>query len=96
MVFHCAGKKHTPTEERLTMKVIIETSLDEFKTWCGATPTKERIIAEEKEDEFEQLIEEEYPDGIEEMQLNDLLWFDDDWIYEMLGMTEEEEEEEEE
>ena len=41
------------------------------------------------------LIEELYPDGIDETQLNDILWFKSEWVYEMLGISEEEEEEEE-
>lgn len=77
------------------MKVITETGLYRFQTWSGATVTKERIIAEGKEEEFEQLIEELYPDGLTDTELNDLLWFDDKWIYETLGMAEEETKEEE-
>ena len=33
---------------------------------------------------------------MDETQLNDLLWFDDEWVYEMLGITDEEEEDEDE
>ena len=50
----------------------------------------------DKVDEFENLIEELYPNGIEETQLNDILWFESDWILESLGLSEEEEEDEEE
>ena len=39
------------------------------------------------------LIEEVYPEGIDRTALNDLLWFDDEWIYEMLGMKNDEDEE---
>jgi len=70
------------------------TRLVDFETWSGATDTKEQILKAGKEDEFDNLIEELYPDGIEEGHLNDLLWFEEDWIFDMLGMTEEEEEEE--
>ena len=74
------------------MKIITEIGLYNFRTWSGATVTKERIIKEGKEEEFTQLIEELYPDGITDIELNDLLWFDSQWIYETLGITEEEEE----
>lgn len=48
------------------------------------------LIEEEgKEEEFNQLIEELYPDGLTDTELNDLLWFDDKWIYETLGIEEE-------
>ena len=71
------------------MKIITETSLFNFDAWSGAVDTKERIINEGKEAEFEQLIDELYPDGLSNTELNDLLWFDDKWIYETLGITEE-------
>ena len=45
------------------------------------------------EEDFENLIEELYPDGIEETRLNDILRFDSDWVLEVLGISEEEEEE---
>jgi hypothetical protein len=78
------------------MKVYIEQTLENFKAWSGAKDTKDRIIEEGKEDAFESLIEELYPDGIEDGQLNDLLWFEADWIFESLGIEDEEEEDEEE
>ena len=71
------------------MKIITETSLFNFDAWSGAIDTQKRIINEGKEAEFEQLIEELYPDGLTDTELNDLLWFDDKWIYETLGITEE-------
>lgn len=71
------------------MKVITETELYGFQTWSGATVTKERIIAEGKEEEFNQFIEELYPDGLTDTELNDLLWFEDKWIYDALGIEEE-------
>ena len=78
------------------MKIYSETSISEFEAWSGAVETQNRIIEENKEQEFDSLIEELYPDGIDETQLNDILWFEEDWIYEMLWIEEEQEEEEEE
>ena len=72
------------------------TTLVNFDAWSGAVDTKERIIQEGKADEFDNLIEELYPDGLSETQLNDILWFEEDWIFEMLGISDEEEEDEEE
>jgi hypothetical protein len=48
------------------------------------------------EQDFENLIEELYPDGLTDTALNDLLWFDSEFIFESLGINEEEEETEEE
>jgi len=72
------------------MKVYNEISLDEFDAWSGAVHTKEVIIDNDKEEDFNHLIEELYPDGIDETTLNDILWFDDDWVFEQLGIEEEE------
>lgn len=77
------------------MKVYQEIGIRDFDAWQGAIATKELIIKHNKEDEFDALIEELYPDGIDETQLNDILWFDDEWVFESLNITEEEENEEE-
>ena len=77
------------------MKIISETSISYFEAWSGAKDTQRRIIEENKENEFDNLIEDLYPEGITETQLNDILWFDSEWVFESLGITEEEEEEEE-
>jgi len=65
-------------------------TLKDFKAWSGAVDTQETILNEDKGEEFDSLIEELYPDGIGQKQLNDLLWFDSDWLYEMLGIADEE------
>ena len=65
-------------------------TLREFKAWSGAKDTQETILNEGKGEEFDSLIEELYPDGINETHLNDLLWFEEDWLYEMLGIADEE------
>ena len=75
------------------MKIYKEMSLREFEPWSGAVDTYELIISNGKEDDFELLIEEVYPNGIDEIALNDLLWFDSEWVLESLDIEEEEEEE---
>lgn len=70
-------------------------SLSNFQTWSGATDTKNTIIENDKVDEFDFLIEDLYPDGLSETALNDLLWFESEWIYEMLGISEDEDTDEE-
>lgn len=79
------------------MKIIIDNaSIVNFDAWSGAKETKETIINNCKVDEFENLIDELYPDGLTDTQLNDLLWFESDWIFEQLGINPDEEEVEEE
>ena len=69
------------------MKVINENlSITDFEAWSGAISTKETIIENNKENEFDSLIEELYPDGITDTNLNDLLWHDSDWCLEQLGI----------
>lgn len=77
------------------MKVISETSLSNFQPWSGATDTRQKILQENKDEEFEAYIEETHPDGITDTELNDFLWFEEEYIYEFLGIKNEEEESEE-
>lgn len=71
-----------------------EMSIRDFKAWSGACSTLKAIINADKVDELEFLLDEIYPDGLTETELNDLLWFEGDWIYEALEMSDEEDEEE--
>ena len=81
------------------MKIITEQSLADFKFWSGAETTAQRIWEErgtEGWNELEAILEDAYPDGMDETELNDLLWFEPETIYEWLGIDDEEDEEEEE
>ena len=73
------------------MIIKTEKNLRDFEAWSGAIETKNLILDAGKEEEFEELIEEIYPEGIDETNLNDILWFDSDWVLETLGIEEEEE-----
>lgn len=80
------------------MKIISETSLADFTFWSGAETTAQRIWEEKGREGFDQLeaiLEDLYPDGIDETELNDLLWFDAETVYEWLGIGDEDEEEDE-
>ena len=70
------------------------TTLLNFDAWSGAVDTKNRIIEEGKSEDFDFLIEELYPEGLSETQLNDILWFEEDWIFENLGINQDDEDEE--
>lgn len=76
------------------MKIYKELDLTRFEPWSGAVNTYNTIAEADKLDELASLLEDLYPDGIEETQLNDLLWFDDEWVLESLGISEEDDEEE--
>ena len=80
------------------MKIYSEQSLADFKFWSGAETTAQRIWEEQGSEGFDQLeaiLEDLYPDGVDETDLNDLLWFDADTVYEWLGIEDEEEEDDE-
>lgn len=77
------------------MKMIIENfDITDFEAWSGGKDTLERIIEEDKEKEFESLVEEQWPDGVADTELNDYLWFEDETIFQYLGISDEEAEEE--
>ena len=81
------------------MKIYKEDSLSNFEWWSGAVATADRIWEEQGREGFDQLeaiLEDLYPDGIDETELNDLLWFDAETVYEWLGIGNEEDEEQEE
>ena len=70
------------------MKITSEMNLKNFKAWSGAKDTLNKLIELDKCDELEFMLDDLYPDGLTDTQLNDILWFDDEWIYETLGIEE--------
>jgi hypothetical protein len=68
------------------MKLFSETILVNFQAWSDAAYTKNTIIDHDKASDFDELIEETYPDGLSETQLNDILWFGDEWVFDALGI----------
>lgn len=63
-------------------------------SWSGAVDTLNTISNEGKEDDLMELLDFVYPDGVDEIELNDFLAFDDDYIFNELGINLEEEGEE--
>ena len=72
------------------MTITYELDLNRFEAWSGAKETLERIQREGKCTELENILEELYPDGMTETELNDLLWFEPETVYEWLGIRSEE------
>lgn len=65
----------------LTMKT--ELYLEDFRAWSGGADTLELLIEHGLCDKLEAILaEEEWTDT----QLNDLLWFKRDWIWDVLGI----------
>ena len=68
------------------MTIKSEISLENFEAWSGAVDTLNRIINEGKCSQLESMLEDLYPDGMTDTQLNDLLWFDSDTVFGWLGI----------
>ena len=71
------------------MKIMTDTSLNSFKFWSGAKDNKNRFSRDEI-DTIEAILEDCYPEGIDETALNDLFWFDTDTLCEWLDLDPEE------
>lgn len=79
------------------MKITKEISLYNFDAWSGGRIALDHIIETAGEagcDRLEQTLDELYPDGIDETTLNDILWFDTEWCYEVAGVYKTDEDEE--
>lgn len=75
------------------MKIYKEESLANFEFWSGAKDTAQRIWEEKGSagfDTIEQILEDMYPEEMDETEINDLFWFESETIYEWLGMPTEE------
>lgn len=78
------------------MKIISETYLRDFGYWGGARTTADHIEEECGTKGWillDAILTDMYPDGIDATELNDLLWFDAETVYEWLGIDSEEDRE---
>lgn len=65
------------------------TNISQFNAWSGAIPTLERIIKENKTDDFEMLLEDMFHDKTPtETDINDFLWFEEEFIFKNLNISE--------
>lgn len=67
------------------MKIYQEKSLEDFEFWSGACDLASELTSEQ----FETLgavLEDLYPDGISDTHLNDLFWFEPEWVCQMAGV----------
>lgn len=72
------------------MKIYKEDSLRNFEFWSGARDRVQYLTADEL-DTIETILEDIYPDGIDETTVNDIFWFEEDTIAEWLGYNDFEE-----
>lgn len=69
---------------------------ESYTPWSGAVETYQRIQDAGKWDALEAVLDDIYPEGMTETELNDLLWFESETVFEWLGISDEEETENEE
>lgn len=69
------------------MRIFREVELASFEAWQGGASTLEWLEDIGKVDEVQGFIDELFPDGLSETELNDLLWFDVEAIEEWIGET---------
>ena len=69
------------------MKLYKEENLNGFVFWSGAKDNASKLTNEEL-DQIESTLEELYPDGMSETQVNDLFWFDFETVLEWIGKEE--------
>lgn len=55
-------------------------------SWSGAVDTLNTISNEGKENDLMELLDELYPNGVDETELNDFLAFEDDYIFQNLDI----------
>lgn len=77
------------------MKIIQEINLPYFEFWSGAKSNAEELSYDQLE-QLEYILEDAYPDGMTDTELNDLMWFEFDTIKEWLGIEDEDDEDFEE
>ena len=77
------------SEEKEILNETAKISLDDlklFKPWGGAKDTWELILAQDKLEALDKALEDMYPEGLTASDLNDILWFEKDWIVEKTGL----------
>ena len=74
------------------MEIKKEVSFEELVrgSWSGAVDTLETVMEHGKEDELMDLMEEVFQETPTETEVNDFLWFDTEYIFDVLGIEEEE------
>lgn len=63
--------------------------------WSGAVDTIETIEDKGKEDELMELLENYFDDTPTMTEVNDLLWFESEYIFNELGINEDDEDDDE-
>ena len=66
------------------MKIYTEQSLKDFEFWSGARD-RAKYLTDDQFDTIEAILEDAYPDGMTDTEINDFFWFEEDTIADWLG-----------
>ena len=66
------------------MKLIMD--FIHYQPWAGARDTYALIDCHNKLKDLDWLITDCFPEGLTETELNDILWFDSEWVLSSLGI----------
>lgn len=69
-----------------TVKIYSEIDIRDFEFWEGAEYTADAFTEEELATIQDRLVEL-YPDGMSDVELNDLFWHDEDFVAELAGYS---------
>ena len=72
------------------MKIYSEQPLSEFRFWSGGAEHASYLTDEELDRIESQLTAELYPKGLSDTELNDLFWFEFEFLCGLIGLNEEE------
>lgn len=73
---HIESQTDDKRKGKIIMKIYTECSLENFTPWSGAVHTFNHIMEEGGMENLERVLEDLYPDGIDETALNDIFWFE--------------------
>ena len=68
------------------MKIYREESLSNFEFWSGAIANAEEFTLDELDRISEELEAADNGDGYEETQINDLMWFEPEYLASLIGL----------
>lgn len=72
------------------MKIVSHENLYMFDFWCGAEDTA-HVLTQAEMEMIDDILSEIYPEGLSPTEINDIFWFDSDWIAELVGYNDFEE-----
>ena len=73
------NKLNKQSKETIAMKITTETTLNNFEFWSGAKHNAS-LLTSDQLDAIESTLEELYPEGMSDTELNDLFWHEFDTV----------------